>query len=208
MDKVIALSVGDFTTLTAHHALQMRRLIGAPDAPVIASTGSKAMMLVAMQAAEIDLLTTLSLIPSEERLTHPVCGFWTLHGLAGHLADWDVYFLNWLGVLRSDEPQTLYWDEDGDAFNHWLWQRRQGEAWEKTWRDFRTNRKVLFDSFAQVSADEFMRDQPPNAHISYPTIYHCAWSALEHYLDHAAGVRRQLGLALPEELLHFQGPYT
>ena len=42
----------------------------------------------------------------------------------------------------------------------------------------------------------------------FPTVYHCAWSALEHYLDHAAGLRRECQLQLPDELLTFHGPYT
>jgi hypothetical protein len=198
----------EFTALTAQHALELRRLIGDAAAPRIAATGCKEIMLAALAAAQIDILTTLALISAEERSSLPICGVWTLHDLAGHLADWDRYFLNWLGVLRGQAPQKLYWDEDGDAFNAWLCQQRRGETWEETWRDFRAKRVELIDALAQVSAQEFLRVKPANPHVSYPTIYHCAWSALEHYLDHAAGVRRTLGLELPEALLYFRGPYT
>jgi hypothetical protein len=198
----------ELTTLTAHHALQLRGLIGDATEPRIAATGSKEIMLAAMLAAEIDILTTFALIPVAERSSLPVCGVWTLHDLAGHLADWDCYFLHWLGVLRSQAPQDLYWDEDGDVFNEWLRQQRRGEAFEKTWGDFRVRRAELVGSLEQVDAQEFLRAQPPNPNVSYPTIYHCAWSALEHYLDHAAGVRRTLGLELPDALLYFHGPYT
>jgi hypothetical protein len=165
-------------------------------------------MLAALRAAEIDLLMTFRLVPRDEVDSRALCGVWTLNELAGHLADWDRYFLYWLGLLRGNAPQIMLWDDDGDLFNHALQMQRQGDRWEKTWVDFRTNRTDLHDAFAKVPTEDFIGQQPSNEHVAYPTIYHCAWSALEHYLDHAAGVRRALQLSLPSELLHFNGPYT
>jgi hypothetical protein len=208
MESVMASTDYELPALTAQHALSLRTLVGAPLQPIIAPNASKEIIVAALEAAEIDLLTTFNLIPADERDSRLVCGFWTLHDLVGHLADWDIYFLNWLGVLRGDAPKALYWDEDGDAFNQWLWQQRQGESWEKSWNDFRTNRRVLLEHLAQVATDDLLRVQPPNPYVSYPTIYNCAWSALEHFLDHAAGVRGALGLPLGQRLLRFQGPYT
>lgn len=198
----------DLTRLTASHARSLRSLIGATHAPQRAATASKAVMLAALQAAEIELLTTFSHVTLAERATLPVCGVWTLHDLIGHLADWDRYFANWLTALRGETPLALYWDEDGDRLNHYLWQQRQGEAWDTTWHDFRTQRADLLTALDQVPEDAFMRQYPAAAAMPYPSIYHCAWSALEHYLDHAAGVRYQLALPLPAALLRFEGPYS
>jgi hypothetical protein len=175
---------------------------------MMASDASKELMLAAMRAAELDLLITFRLVAREEVDSRPLCGIWTLNQLAGHLADWDRYFLYWLGLLRGDTPKEIYWNEDGDAFNHYWVTQREGDPWEETWQDCRARRAQLHEALEQVPPDEFLRVQPRNPHVSYPTIYHCAWSALEHYLDHAAGVRRELGLPLPQELLRFHGPYT
>jgi hypothetical protein len=171
-------------------------------------TASKEIMLSTLAAAEIDLLTTIALVPHDERMSRPICGYWTLHDLVGHLADWDDLFIYWLGLLSGNAPQSKHWDEDGDAYNEWLRQQRQGQSWEKNWADFRSKRAELHNCLCTVPPDEFMRVLLPHAGVSYPTIYHCAWSALEHFIDHATGVRRALAMQFPQELLVFHGPYT
>ncbi|MEZ4615412.1 MAG: DinB family protein [Caldilineaceae bacterium] len=193
-------------TVTAQHAHDLRRLIGAPLAPKIAPTASKVLMLTALNAAEIDLLQTIATLFPTITAQQTVCGHWTLQDLLGHLADWDRYFDNWLAGLTGNATQDLYWDEDGDRFNAWLCVQRQGERWEQTWADFRGNRQTLVAHLQAVSEIDFLREQPKST--SYPSVYHCAWSALEHYLDHAAGLRRELQMPIAEELWHFRGPYT
>jgi hypothetical protein len=195
----------ELMTLSAYHTRHLRRLVGEPLAPVILPTSSKAIMLAALQAAEIELLQTIGLLSPADYDQRPVCGFWTLHDLIGHLADWDSYFLNWLAGMTNEPQQDLYWDDDGDQFNTWLYDQRRGEPWEQTWSDFRQNRQVFQQRLAAIPDMQFLNEQ---RNAPFPTVYHCAWSALEHYLDHAAGVRRELQVQLPEELLFFHGPYT
>ncbi|MGQ0604459.1 MAG: DinB family protein [Anaerolineales bacterium] len=169
------------------------------------SGASKAMMLAALEAAEIELLATLAAIPAKRRSTQPVCGHWTTLQLVGHLADWDVYFLNWLTELCGGTSLDLHYDNDGDRFNQWLQDQRKGQPWKKVWHDFRENRRCFVERLRQVPERKFLAKQKS---MPYPTIYHCAWSALEHYLDHAAGVRREAKMDVPAEFLHFHGPYT
>ena len=195
----------DLMTLTAFHTRYLRYLVGKTLTPDILPTASKVIMLAALQAAEIELLQTIALVSPSDYAQRSVCGFWTLHDLIGHLADWDRYFLNWLAALSDKPEQDLYWDDDGDRFNAWLHDQRRGENWEQTWTDFRQNRQTFHQGLMVVSDTQFLREQKD---APFPTIYHCAWSALEHYLDHAAGVRRELRCQLPEELLSFRGPYT
>jgi hypothetical protein len=201
-------NTSDVVALAAHHALHLRQWIGAADAPVMAMDASKEKMLAALRAAEIDLLLTFRLVARDEVDSRPVCGVWTLNQLAGHLADWDELFVYWLGLLRGNAPQAIYWDEDGDALNDYMVNLRAGDLWADTWAECRARRTGFYEALAQVPPEEFLRVQPARKEVSYPTIYHCAWSALEHYLDHAAGVRRHLGLALPSALLSFHGAYT
>jgi uncharacterized damage-inducible protein DinB len=191
-------------TLTATHTRHLRTLAGEALDPVISSTSSKAIMLAAIQAAEIEMLQTIALVPVSVRNKQRVCGFWTLQDLLGHLADWDTYFLNWLAALTGEPQQDLYWDNDGDAFNAWLYKRRRGESLGKAWGDFRRNREMLYERLAIIPEKQFMRKKVG----PFPSVYHCAWSALEHYMDHAAGIRRELKLPIAEELLTFHGPYT
>ena len=203
---VMSLDPHELLTLIAQHARHLRRLIGAPRELVISPTASKATMLAALQAAEIDLLQTISTLLPTISAQQPVCGIWTLQELTGHLADWDRYFDNWLAGLSARPTQEFYWDDDGDAFNAWLCEQRRGEAWVQTWSDFRNNRQTLIAHLQVVPEDHFLREQSDSQ--SFPSIYHCAWSALEHFLDHAAGLRRVLNLPIAEELLVFRGPYT
>ncbi|MEZ4870497.1 MAG: hypothetical protein R3C14_54715 [Caldilineaceae bacterium] len=95
-------------TLTAQHARELRRMIGAPLAPKIAPTASKALMLATLDAAEIDLLQTIATILPHIPVQQATCGHWTLQDLLGHLADWDCYFANWLAGLTNQPTQDLY----------------------------------------------------------------------------------------------------
>jgi uncharacterized damage-inducible protein DinB len=162
-------------------------------------------MLATLQAAEIELLQTIAFISSSDYDSLPVCGFWTLDDLIGHLADWDKYFLNWLAIMTDKPQRDLYWDEDGDRFNAWLCEQRRGETWAQTWADFRQNRQLFQQNLAAIPDQQFLRKEES---MPFPSIYHCAWSALEHYMDHAAGVRGELRCLMSEELLSFHGPYT
>lgn len=195
----------DLVTLTAQHAHYLRRQIGAPLEPIIAPTASKATMLSALEAAEIDLLQTITTIQPTLVTQQLVCGAWTLHELIGHLADWDRYFDNWLAELTGRPTVDLHWDDDGDAFNAWLNDQRRGEPWAQTWEVFRGNRQRLHGHLRIVTDEDFLWEQDRSP---FPSIYHCAWSALEHYLDHATGLRRERQMPLAEDLLHFRGPYT
>ena len=195
----------ELVALAAQHAHDLRRMVGDPLVPTVSASASKAVMLAALQAAELDLLQTLTLLPPAVYDRQPVCGVWTAHDLIGHLADWDSYFLDWLGDLCGEPHPERHWDDDGDRFNAWLLQRRHGEPWGQTWADLRANRRSLHQRLAAVPEDLFLREHDDRP---FPTVYHCAWSALEHYLDHAAGVRRRLGAPLADALLHFRGPYT
>ncbi|MBV7336567.1 ClbS/DfsB family four-helix bundle protein [Chloroflexi bacterium TSY] len=201
----MALKPLDLMTLTASHSRYLRCLVGEPRTPVILPGASKTIMLANLQAAEIELLQTISFIAPADYDQLPICGFWTLQDLLGHLADWDTYFLNWLAILTGRPQQDLYWNEDGDQFNAWLYERRRDKTWAETWVDFRQNRQSFYQWLTDVPDTEVLlaKENSP-----FPTIYHCAWSALEHYLDHAAGVRRALNFQMPDELLSFHGPYT
>jgi hypothetical protein len=172
-------------------------------------TGPKAMLLAALQAAQEDFLASAGLIAPEERSLVPVCGVWPLQTVLGHLADWDQFFLNALQGI--DAPiRGVPFDEDGDVFNAALAATRQHQSWHETWHDFLHNRQALL-TFAQTLTPEELTEPDPGRICFYPDRYHGLWSALEHALDHAAILRREvlaIAKTMPQWLLRFQGPYT
>ncbi len=190
--------------LAAKHSRTMRLMIGPANEAVIPQTASKQAMIAAIEAAELDMHLTVGGIPVEKRMDLLVCGEWTTRDVIAHLADWDVYFAAWLEQLCTGKPNELYFDHDEHRFNEWLQQQRKSQTWEQLWNDFQINRQAILDRLRTVSENEFLSKKE----APFGTIYHCAWSALEHYLDHSSGIRREIGMALPKELLHFQGPYT
>ena len=173
----------ELITLTAQHARNLRVQVGPSLEASITTAASKTVMINALHAAELDLLLALSVLTQNDTPLGPVCGIWTVQDLIGHLADWDAYFNNWLADLTGNPTRDLHWDEDGDRFNAWLNQQRRGNLWDQDWRDFRRNRCELVNNLKAISDDEFLQKISDRRLAPYLTVYHCAWSALEHYLD-------------------------
>ena len=191
--------------LAAERALELRARIGPFDIPIAPAGASQAHMITALRAAELDMLVTLMLVPEADRQTLPICGHWTVTELTGHLADWDAYFLDAITGLEGGIASKQHWVDDIEAMNLTLATMRSAQPGIQNWEDFRSLRLQLMDTLERLNPAHFMRSIDGGR---YPSLYHLAWSALEHYLDHAAGVRRELGLKLPERLLAFKGPYT
>ncbi len=177
-----------------------------PEAPL---PPSKIIMYAALEAASDDLWATAALIPISERETLPVCGSWTLKDVLGHLADWDSYFLNTFYTMVGEPTTPLSWSADGDddAINAKLVAARRKQSFKKVADDCKSARAALITELQMIS-DDMLADPYGGEGSSYPSAYHCFWSALEHYLDHAAVIRRELHLKFPKYLLRFKGPYT
>lgn len=182
----------------------MRSMVGPYNKATIPPTATKSIMLAALEATELDLLQTIENIPTADRTSRLVCGKWTTQDVIAHLADWDLYFAAWLEQLCGGKENKLHFIKDEDRFNEWLQNHRQGQTWQRVWHDFRENRSVITSRLSNVSEFEFfLKKEAP-----FGTVYNCAWSALEHYLDHASGIKREMQMELPNQLLHFHGPYT
>ncbi len=170
-------------------------------------TGSKNVLLAALEAARTDFQVSADLVPESEREIRPVCGVWTLKEVAGHLADWDDLFMKWLKIgLGQDVPQFAF-DADGDVQNARMAEARKDKTWLENWTDCQDMRQALIDKL-QITDEADISRRYSGKRRTFPTVYHCAWSALEHYLDHAAILRRELGVPIPKFLLTFKGPYT
>jgi uncharacterized damage-inducible protein DinB len=168
--------------------------------------GSKAVMLAALRSARDDLLASAALVPEAERATRPVCGVWTLKDVVGHLADWDRWFLNCVYAMIGGPAQDLDWPDDEHVINGRIYVARRDRPWEWNWSDCREARRALTEALERIPEDVWKQQYTDRS--PFPTLYHCAWSALEHYLDHAAVLRAELPVAMPKRLLHFKGLYT
>jgi hypothetical protein len=180
----------------------------ANDLTETAFPGPKALLMAALEAAEADFRATAALVPESERETRGVCGAWSLKDLLGHMADWDDHYRNI--VRRMLGEPTDFWDEEPetDAQNDRLYQARRHDPWAKAEADCMGNRRWLLDRLQTLDTATISRPYTGTLYAGYPTLFHCYWSAAEHYLDHAAVMRRELGLKLPAWLLKFKVSYT
>jgi hypothetical protein len=191
--------------LAAERVRELRARVGPYNTPDLPGDASHATLVNALRASELDMLVTLMLIPEQERATRVVCGTWTVKDVLGHLADWDDYFFDAIIDLEGGAAKKRHWVDDIEAMNFTLATMRSDHSSSQNWDDFRKSRLLLMDTLERIHPSRFMQ---PIQGAHYPTLYHLGWSALEHYMDHATGIRRTLGLALPERLLTFSGPYT
>jgi uncharacterized damage-inducible protein DinB len=167
--------------------------------------GPKALLLAALEAAEADFWATAALVPESERETRGVCGAWSLKDLLGHMADWDDHYIN-LILTMLGEP-TDFWAEEPetDAQNDRLYQARRGDPWAKAYAECTGNRRWMLERLRGLDEATLRRPYTGRLEVGYPTLFHCYWSAAEHYLVHTAVMRRELGTPLPAYLLQFKG---
>lgn len=201
------------TTIAAWFERRMEReasLVAAiesarPPQSLAAAIGPKSLLRAALNAAQDDLLATVALLPAAGRARQPLVGDWSARDLAGHLADWDALFLHWFRTLLGRRSRAPYFDEDGDALNEHYAAARRRQSWAQAWAEAQAARGAFVRLVARTPEAELLRPRPGG---SFPTAYHCAWSALEHVLHHAADLRAGLRLPFRNWLLHFEGPYT
>lgn len=191
--------------LAAQRALELRAPIGSLDSTTLPEGASQHAMLSALRSAELDMLVTLMYPTDEARPTTIVCGTWSVRDLTGHLADWDLYYIDCLRELEGQPNPKRQWPEDVERKNALLAQMRERTTFDQCWADFRHNRNTLITLLERIRPDRFVQPVETGA---YKTPYHLAWSALEHFLEHAGIARREMRLSLPDALLGFKGPYT
>lgn len=167
--------------------------------------GPKSVLLAALYAATYDMQESALLVPVEEWETRPICGVWTVRDVYGHLADWDVFFLHVVETMLGEPTQDLDWDDDEHMINTRLHEKRRGQPAGQAWDDCKRARTRLLDKLHKITQDDLVKPRG----YPYPDVYHAFWSALEHSLDHAATLRRELPTVdFPKRLREFSGPYT
>ncbi|MBC7869567.1 MAG: DinB family protein [Chitinophagaceae bacterium] len=166
--------------------------------------GPKSILMAALRAARADLLTTIALVPLDQRESLDVCGHWTLKDVAGHLADWSTYFGGCVATMCGQSLPEGF-KEPSEDFNEERYLIRRDFSWIKNWGEFNGGYIALREMLDKLTDDELNQRR---FGTPYGSIYECAWSALEHDLDHAAGMRAALTVDMPTRLLTFSGPFT
>jgi hypothetical protein len=172
--------------------------------------GSKTILLATMAAANDDFQSSAALVAADERETRKVCGEWTLTQLLGHLADWDIVYLSQLYAMIGKPFKKLKVDDSEtatEATNARFIQARTGQTYEAALKDATNARKKLLAELTKLD-ETTLADIYGGDYSGYPTPYHLYWSALEHYLQHAADIRAALAVHMPKYLLSFKGPFT
>ncbi|MDX1993472.1 MAG: DinB family protein [bacterium] len=169
--------------------------------------GPKAILLATIRAARADLLATMTLVPKAERETRLVCGEWTLKDVAGHMADWTTYFLGCVAIMQGENPPDGWEqpEDEADAYNARRQAARRDQPWIQVWAEFNARYSTLRECLEKLTDEQINQQQVTTP---YASIYECAWSSLEHDLDHAAVIRAALQLEMPSRLLTFSGPFT
>lgn len=168
---------------------------------------SKIILYAAIESARDDLWATAALVPESEHETLPVCGTWTLKDVLGHLADWDDWYLNTYYAMVGEPTTKLGWKDEGepDELNEKLVIASRKKPYKKIAEHCQASRQALLTELQTVS-DDMLADPYGGEFSDYPTANHCFVAALDHYLDHAAVIRKTLGVKFPKYLLQFKKP--
>lgn len=177
-----------------------------PESPLPPST---IILHAALEAARDDFYASAALVPNDEVETLPVCGTWTLKDVMSHLADWDDYFLNAFSAMIGEPTTNLGWvdEDDGAALNEKLVAAARKQSFKKVSDHCSSARAALIKELRGIS-DDMLADPYGGENSDYQSPYHCLWAALDHYLDHAAVIRKELKIKFPKYLLQFKGPFS
>lgn len=125
----------------AEHARQIATWRAVKD--LKGGSGSKMVMLAALEAAREDLLAAAALVPAEGRDSWPVCGSWTLKDVLGHVADWERFAYEGLGMMAAGQTPDVERVDDIEAWNQAHAEARRAQPWEVVWDDLTQGRQAL-----------------------------------------------------------------
>jgi uncharacterized damage-inducible protein DinB len=151
-------------------------------------TGPKAVLLAALNAGRDELLAAAALVPSDERVSRPVCGEWTLKDVLGHVADWEWFGVEGLRQMAAGNVPQVEHVQDIDAWNQTHAEARRDQPWEDVWADFHAARRALLEVLKGMEqaglAQSFPFPWGPEG-----TAYQWVRVYLAHDREHAQGLR-------------------
>ncbi|MFN8493263.1 MAG: ClbS/DfsB family four-helix bundle protein [Caldilineaceae bacterium] len=157
---------------------------------------SKADLLNRIDYAWSALQATISGL-TEEQMTHPDAGGWSIKDNLAHLTDWEEFMrlCHLQGqpphtVLQIDESHFKQLDEDGE--NAILHQRSKNRPVADVLADLqRAHAQVLAD-LEQWSYAELMKPQYTDDPAAGPLMNRVVGNTYEHYQEHLANIQKAL----------------
>jgi hypothetical protein len=154
--------------------------------------GPRAVLLAALRAARVELLTASAVVPPEDRASRRVCGVWSLKDLLGHVADWEQVGVGGLRLMARGRAPDVGCIEDIDAWNQQHAEARRGQPWEDVWADLHGTRDKLMEILEGMTRADLARSHP------FPwgpqgTAYQWVSVFATHDREHARDVREELG---------------
>jgi hypothetical protein len=145
-----------------------------------------------VEAANAEICALLTLADNIERESRPICGQWTWLELIGHLADWNWYGLEGLGVEASsrslplpfDGPETIAdWNERHATV-------RQAHTWKRVWQDYITAYATFRELMAGLEQTDLARPMNSPAPWDWQGMrYQWIVSWPDHEREHAVNLR-------------------
>lgn len=152
------------------------------------SSGPKAVLSAALDAARRGLLTAAALVPPAERTSRRVCGEWTLKDVVGHLADWERVGVEGLTDMAAGRRPHCQHVADIDSWNRAHAAARRSDPWEDVWSDLHRVREKLASVLEGMSEEALARSYhfPWGPH---GTAYKWVHVFVSHDREHAEDLR-------------------
>ncbi len=153
------------------------------------TTGSKSVLLAALEAAREELLVAAALVPTGERTMRPVVGQWTLKDLLGHITDWEWYGVAGLRQMAAGQPPDPEPIDSIESWNTRHAQARRDQPWERVWDDLHATRQAILQVLLELGPD-VMQQSFPFAWGPHGTPYQWMCIFVEHDREHARDLRK------------------
>jgi uncharacterized damage-inducible protein DinB len=156
------------------------------------SSGPKAALLAALNAARKELLAAADLVSPGDRTTRRVCGAWTLKDVVGHIADWEQVGVEGLREMAAGSIPSSQHIADIEFWNQAHAEARRDDPWEVAWTDLQGVRRSL------VTILEDMSDEELAVCYSFPwgpqgTTFQWIRVFISHDREHADDLRAATG---------------
>jgi hypothetical protein len=157
------------------------------------SSGLRAILSAALNAARRELLAAAALVPSKERATRRVCGEWTLKDVIGHVADWERVGVEGLRNMAAGCMPQCEHIANIESWNQSHAEARHDEPWEDAWADLHRVRESLASILAGMNEQALARS------YRFPwgpkgTAYRWVRVFVSHDREHAVGLRAAMAV--------------
>jgi uncharacterized damage-inducible protein DinB len=145
---------------------------------------TKETLIADLIAAREELLAAVDLVPPLERSSRVVCGEWTVRDVLGHVADWELVWIDSLRQLAAGRSPQFEPVESIEAQNQAFFRARRDQSWEEAWADLHTAHAELLQVLQSIDDEDLGRSMTFLLG-GKGTVYRWVRTFLEHDREHA-----------------------